>query len=74
MIGLHFQETHIGITLSRSVTILIFQLFGIKNIPVLVLEQVLYTLETIHKIYRKQIFRSKTQRHWYKILPNQILY
>ena len=37
MIGLHFQETYIGVKLAgRKLTILIFQLFESKNMVVLV--------------------------------------
>ena len=51
MIGLHFQETYIGMKLAgRQLTILIFQLFESKNMVILVSEQLLYALGTIHKI------------------------
>ena len=51
MIGLHSQETYIGMKLAgQQLTILIFQLFEPKNMVILVLEQVLFALGTIHKI------------------------
>ena len=51
MIGLHFQETYIGMKLAgRQLTILIFQMFEPKNMVILVSEQVLCALGTIRKI------------------------